>query len=188
MVSSPDRDDAVERFRDDPNLPLLLGSRVLEYGLNLQFANTLISVGVSYNPARERQREGRLRRIGSPHRTIRHWVVLPDTPQTRSQLETLDRKGTDAAYVLGPSLRGRWQEVSLPVGGPAQRGSHDRSPTLAILFASNSTRRRTSAAFDQRADLCTGATATCTSRGGRPRRTSKPRPGGWAWATVPGHN
>ncbi|KRF44597.1 hypothetical protein ASH01_11435 [Terrabacter sp. Soil811] len=93
------RSDAVDFFCAG-GVPVLLGSRVLEYGLNLQSANTLVSVGMSYNPAREAQREGRLRRIGSPHRSFRHWLVLPDTDQIGRQMEILERKRetSDLAY------------------------------------------------------------------------------------------
>ncbi|KRF22918.1 DEAD/DEAH box helicase [Phycicoccus sp. Soil802] len=97
-----ERSDAVEVFRDDPATPVLIGTKVLEHGLNLQFSNVLVSVGQTYNPAREAQREGRLRRIGSPNATYRHLVFLPDTPQTRKQLETLERKAEQAAPVLAP--------------------------------------------------------------------------------------
>jgi SNF2 family DNA or RNA helicase len=98
------RTDAVTRFRDDPSIQVLAGTKVLENGLNLQFAQTLISAGVSYNPARELQREGRLCRIGSPHETYRHLIFLPDTEQTRRQLQVLDHKTGQAAPVLGSTL------------------------------------------------------------------------------------
>lgn len=101
-----ERTDAVERFRDDPSVAVLLGTKVLEHGLNLQFANVLVSAGVTHNPARERQREGRLCRIGSPNATYRHLVFIPDTDQTRAQLATLRRKSTEAAPVLGSGLSG----------------------------------------------------------------------------------
>jgi SNF2 family DNA or RNA helicase len=101
------RADAVKRFRDDPNVHVLAGTKVLENGLNLQFAQTLISAGVSYNPARELQREGRLCRIGSPNETYRHLVFLPDTQQTRRQLQVLDHKNGQAAPVLGSRRSGQ---------------------------------------------------------------------------------
>ena len=100
-----ERVDAVARFRDDPGTPVLVGTKVLEHGLNLQFAEVLVSVGQSYNPARERQREGRLCRIGSPNATYRHLVFLPDTPQTRKQLDSLGRKAEQAAPVLDGARR-----------------------------------------------------------------------------------
>jgi hypothetical protein len=67
----------------------------------------LVSVGQTYNPARERQRKGRLCRIDSPNQTYRHLVFLPDTPQTRKQVDTLARKAGHAQPVLGRSAPGR---------------------------------------------------------------------------------
>jgi len=99
-----ERTDAVSQFENDEGTPVLVGSKVLEHGLNLQFAHVLISAGQSYNPARERQREGRLCRIGSPNATYRHLVYLPDTHQTRQQLATLSHKAAQAAPVLLSSL------------------------------------------------------------------------------------
>lgn len=99
--SKASRAGGVGSFRDDPSVAVLLGTKVLEYGLNLQFANVLISCGQTYNPARERQREGRLCRIGSPNRTFRHLVYLPDTPTTRRQVATLGHKSQQAAYITG---------------------------------------------------------------------------------------
>lgn len=95
-----ERSDAVDVFRTDPGTPVLLGTKVLEHGLNLQFAQLLVSVGQTYNPARERQREGRLCRIGSPNESYRHVVFLPDTEQTRKQFATLAHKASHAAPIL----------------------------------------------------------------------------------------
>lgn len=50
--STDGRTESVARFRDDPGVQVHVGTKVLEHGLNLQFAHTLISAGVSYNPAR----------------------------------------------------------------------------------------------------------------------------------------
>jgi SNF2 family DNA or RNA helicase len=63
------RNDVVEELRTDPTIKVLLGSRVLEYGLNLQHCRRMISLDSSWNPGRELQREGRIRRVGSPHTT-----------------------------------------------------------------------------------------------------------------------
>jgi SNF2 family DNA or RNA helicase len=101
------RTESVARFRDDPSIQVLVGTKVLEHGLYLQFAQTLISAGVSYNPARELQREGRLCRIGSPNETYRHLVFLPETEQTRRQLQMLGHKTVQAAPVLRANLSGR---------------------------------------------------------------------------------
>ena len=79
------RKDALRDFEHDPEVRVLLGTRVLERGLNLQHARLLVSLDSSYNPAREAQREGRICRIGSPHATYEHVTFLGDTPTTREK-------------------------------------------------------------------------------------------------------
>ena len=60
------RAKALDAFRDDPAVRVLLGTDAFASGLNLQFARVMISLGSSYNPGKEAQREGRIRRLGSP--------------------------------------------------------------------------------------------------------------------------
>jgi SNF2 family DNA or RNA helicase len=97
-IKEADRAAAVEAHRGG-SARVLLASRVLERGLNLQHCRTLISLDSSWNPARERQREGRVRRIGSPHQTFRHLTLLPDTPLTRAKLGQLSNKTASAAAI-----------------------------------------------------------------------------------------
>lgn len=97
-VKESERAAAVALHRNG-DARVLLGSRVLERGLNLQHCRVLISLDASWNPARERQREGRIRRIGSPHDNFRHLTLLPDTPLTRLKLGKLARKDATASAV-----------------------------------------------------------------------------------------
>lgn len=98
-VKQADRTKAVDDFRDG-KVRVLLGSKVLEHGLDLQHCRVLISVDSSWNPEREKQREGRLRRIGSPHSTFEHLTLLPDTPHSRRKLSAVDKKGRLADAIL----------------------------------------------------------------------------------------
>lgn len=65
---------------------ILVGTSALETGLNLQHASLLVSVVQSWNPARERQREGRLVRIGSPHSEVQHVVIRPNVSMEARRL------------------------------------------------------------------------------------------------------
>ncbi|MFW3171163.1 helicase-related protein [Geodermatophilus sp. CPCC 206100] len=94
-----DRPGLVEEFRDDPNMHVLLGSKVVERGLNLQFAGHLVSVGVPDNPARLQQQIGRIVRHGSPFAEAHHWVVLSDCDLDRSALKRVERKEAEAALL-----------------------------------------------------------------------------------------
>lgn len=100
-VSVPDRAKALADFRDDPDVHVLIGSKVLELGLNIQHCRVLISLDCSDNPQREHQREGRIRRIGSPHDSYVHLTLLPDTPTVRKKWKRLSEKQADADLLFG---------------------------------------------------------------------------------------
>lgn len=89
--SAKDRQHSLDLHRTG-RVRCLIGTKALEAGLNVQHASLLISVVQSYNPAREKQREGRLRRLGSPHPRIVHGIVFPDVPLERRRQWVLERK------------------------------------------------------------------------------------------------
>ncbi len=95
------RDDRVAAFRDDPAIRVLLGNEVIERGLNLQFCDHLISLGVEWNPARNAQRVGRIRRIGSPFAQVRHDIVLSTAPSDRRREMTARDRSEDFEMVFG---------------------------------------------------------------------------------------
>lgn len=96
------RSDAVETFRDDPAIRVLLGTKVLERGIDgLQHAAVLLSLGSSFNPAREAQRIGRLRRPGAVHAVVQHVTFLADTEHERRKWSTVERRAADTHAVLG---------------------------------------------------------------------------------------
>jgi superfamily II DNA or RNA helicase len=90
-VTSEDRSRAILAHQRG-EVRVLLGSKVLEHGLNLQHCPVLFSLDSSWNPARERQREGRIRRIGSPWNRVEHVGLLPDTPLARAKDARIDEK------------------------------------------------------------------------------------------------
>lgn len=100
VEAGEERELVLKQFRDDPNVRVLVGSRVIERGLNLQHARVLISLVQSYNPAREHQREGRIRRIGSPHETYEHLVLEPDVPQAERRGQILTEKTQRSSDLL----------------------------------------------------------------------------------------
>ncbi|MGE3811032.1 MAG: helicase-related protein [Candidatus Nanopelagicales bacterium] len=90
------RDRYVAAFKSDDGPRILLGTRVLERGLNLQHCRRMVSLDASDNPAREAQREGRVRRLGSPHDTYEHLTLLPNTPDAHAKWKRLQTKRTMA--------------------------------------------------------------------------------------------
>lgn len=85
------RQEAVEEFTSGA-ARVLIGNVVLERGLNLQNCNLLISVGSSWNPAREAQREGRIRRAWSAHESYEHVTLMPNTQLSEAQWTILAKK------------------------------------------------------------------------------------------------
>lgn len=61
------RKEQVERFWDDPDCRILIGTTSLERSLNLQVANNVVALDTHLNPARMKQILGRARRAGSAH-------------------------------------------------------------------------------------------------------------------------
>jgi len=98
-VASEDRPRLIQKHRDG-DVRILLGSSVITRGHNLQHCRLLCSVGSTWNPAQETQREGRICRDGSPHQTYEALTLLPDTPLAQAQVRTLSRK-SELARIVG---------------------------------------------------------------------------------------
>jgi len=59
-----DRTEVIERFRDDPNIRILLSSEVASEGVDLQFCRFLVNYDLPWNPMKVEQRIGRIDRLG----------------------------------------------------------------------------------------------------------------------------
>lgn len=64
------RQKLIDRFNSDPDCKVFLSSDAGGVGLNLQSADCVINFELPWNPARLRQRIGRVNRIGQTSRTI----------------------------------------------------------------------------------------------------------------------
>jgi hypothetical protein len=106
-MTAQQRDAAVQRHKE-PGRRILVGTGAIEEGLNLQHSSLLVTVVASWSKARERQREGRLVRLGSPHRRVLHVTVRPDVPLEDRKEFALQRKDVIAKTVLqaAPSALG----------------------------------------------------------------------------------
>lgn len=86
------RQEAVDNFRWKPEIKFLICTDAANFGLNLQFANTLIHVDSPYNPAVFDQRNGRVHRIGGEHDVVNIiYLVTQGTIDERIQ-EILETK------------------------------------------------------------------------------------------------
>jgi hypothetical protein len=95
-----DRATVVEDFRGNPDVPVLLGSTVVQVGMNLQVCRYLISVGLPDTWSTVEQREGRIVRPGSPYGEVTHYIVLAECQHDRDAVARVHRKHANAAAVL----------------------------------------------------------------------------------------
>lgn len=65
--------------QDEDLYDLLLSTDVLAEGQNLQQCGTVVNFDLPWNPMRIVQRNGRIDRIGSPHRTVHLYSFFPGT-------------------------------------------------------------------------------------------------------------
>jgi len=70
-VPPAERPGVISKFRDDPQIEVMLSSRVGSEGLDFQFCSTLANYDLPWNPMEVEQRIGRLDRLGQESRIIR---------------------------------------------------------------------------------------------------------------------
>jgi len=71
------RREIEERFRNDPNVLILVGTDAAGEGINLQCANLMVNYDLPWNPNRLEQRFGRIHRIGQ-NEVCHLWNLVAD--------------------------------------------------------------------------------------------------------------
>ena len=66
-ISHPVREEYRQRFWNDPECRVVLGTTAIEKGLNLQVSRTQVNLDMLFNPQRHEQLAGRVARSGSVH-------------------------------------------------------------------------------------------------------------------------
>ena len=97
-MSGPQKDEAVEAFRD--RAPVLLCTESGGEGRNLQFCNTLINFDIPWNPMAIEQRIGRIDRIGQTREVFIFNLVTAGTIED-AVLRILDEKINMFELVVG---------------------------------------------------------------------------------------
>jgi len=97
-MSNPDKDRAVERFREE--VPVLLASESGGQGKNLQFASGLVNYDLPWNPLRIEQRIGRIHRIGQEREVFVFNLCVSGTVE-EDLLRLLDEKLRMFELVVG---------------------------------------------------------------------------------------
>lgn len=89
-----DKQATIDRFRDDPQLRILLATEVAAEGVDLQFMSLLVNYDLPWNPMRVEQRIGRLDRIGQQSEVITVInLVYEDTIDARILARLYQRLG-----------------------------------------------------------------------------------------------
>lgn len=88
-----------QRFWNDPECKVLIGTTSIEQSLNLQIARHLINVDTIMNPSRMEQLAGRIRRDGSSYSTVYVHNLLTVGTQEERYLPALQREQAIIDYV-----------------------------------------------------------------------------------------
>lgn len=87
-----DRTERIQKFKDDPNLKILLSSEVGSEGLDLQFCDALVNYDLPWNPMKVEQRIGRIDRVGQKSEIINIYnLVIKGTIEERIHRRLFDR-------------------------------------------------------------------------------------------------
>lgn len=101
-MTAEEKDDAKEKFRNDPNCRIFLSSDAGGYGVDLPNANYLISYDLPWSSGKLEQREARIIRLSSefPHVNIVTFVMQGSIEER--QYDTLNAKRmTNEAFIDG---------------------------------------------------------------------------------------
>lgn len=93
------RMEAQERFWNDPNCRVLIGTKAIEQSLNLQVARHLINMDIILNPARMAQLAGRIRRDGSAYSQVFVHNLLTVKTQEERYMPMLEREQALADFI-----------------------------------------------------------------------------------------
>jgi superfamily II DNA or RNA helicase len=97
-MSGPEKDGAINRFRDDATV--LLSTESGGEGRNVQFCNTIVNFDLSWNPQALEQRIGRIHRIGQQREVFVFNMAVKGTIEDRI-LDILDTKINMFELVVG---------------------------------------------------------------------------------------
>jgi SNF2 family DNA or RNA helicase len=86
------RFDSQDRFWNDSDTKILIGTTAIEQSLNLQISRHLVNVDMILNPARMEQLAGRIRRDGSAYNTVYVHNLLCTGTQEDGYLPALERE------------------------------------------------------------------------------------------------
>lgn len=99
-MARDDRADAQEKFRNDPEVQVLLATDAAGEGINLQRAHLMVNYDLPWNPNRLEQRFGRIHRIGQTE-VCHLWNLLAKDTREGDVYRQLLEKLEEARSALG---------------------------------------------------------------------------------------
>lgn len=94
QVNSEDRNNVLNRFKNDDDTHILLSSEVGSEGLDMQFCNSMVNYDLPWNPMVVEQRIGRIDRFGQQAKVVNIYnMVVADSIQETIYMRLLDRIG-----------------------------------------------------------------------------------------------
>jgi len=131
------RERAIERFRDNPKIELLLSSEVGSEGLDFQFCNVMFNYDLPWNPMKVEQRIGRLDRYGQENDKILIYNfsiegTIDDIILNRlyQRINVFERYIGDLEVILGEQITELTRDMFNPTLTPEQKS---RKAELAAL-------------------------------------------------------
>jgi SNF2 family DNA or RNA helicase len=113
QLSDREKEWAVEKFRNDPNCKVFLGTDAASTGLNLQVANYMMHIDMPWDPTLIEQRVGRIDRTGNPHPNITIMYLVMSEGYDEHLIEILQRKAEMAQNILeGGKMKARHQDFT----------------------------------------------------------------------------
>ena len=133
------REKTVERFRDNPEIKILLSSEVGSEGLDFQFCNVMFNNDLPWNPMRVEQRIGRLDRYGqqSDKILIYNFSVkntIDDIILARlyHRINLFERYIGDLEVILGDQIASLTREMFNPRLNSEQKADRAEQTAIAI--------------------------------------------------------
>jgi SNF2 family DNA or RNA helicase len=94
------RKEEEDRFWNDPQCRVAVGTSAIERSLNFQVARLIVNVDLIMNPQRMIQILGRVRRIGSEHQRVFPFTLLTNDTQEERYLAILEKRAALSDYVF----------------------------------------------------------------------------------------
>jgi SNF2 family DNA or RNA helicase len=114
QIADREKEHAVQRFREDPNTRIFIGTDAASTGLNLQVSNYLIHFDLPWDPTMIEQRNGRIDRTGNPHPNIAIYYYVMNDSYEENMIELLFKKAEMAKEILtgGVETSSRGKDVN----------------------------------------------------------------------------